>query len=165
MQKKTKEKVAKKSAASNKPRTRPANSEQGAKAVDKYLAAVPEPARSTLKKLRAMLRAAAPRESTEALGYGMPTFRYRDAGLAGYAAFAQHCSYFPMSSAVIEKLKNDLRPFQSSKGGFRFPVDKPPSAALVKKLITARLADIQRKSLVPSRVPHNRKLDEQQELP
>jgi uncharacterized protein YdhG (YjbR/CyaY superfamily) len=138
-------KIAKKSSTSYKPKTRLDSSDQGTKAVDQYLAAVSEPARSTLKKLRATIRAAAPQQSTEALGYGMPTFRYRDAGLAGYAAFAQHCSYFPMSSAVIEKLKNDLRPFQTSKGGFRFPVDKPLSAALVKRLITARLADIQRK--------------------
>jgi uncharacterized protein YdhG (YjbR/CyaY superfamily) len=165
MRKKTKEKVAKKSAASNKPRTRPASRDQGAKAVDKYLAAVPEPARTTLKKLRALLRAAAPREATEALGYGMPTFRYGDAGLAGYAVFAQHCGYFPMSSAVIEKLKTELRSFQTSKGGFRFPVDKPPSATLVKKLIAARLADIERKRLIPRRVPRNRKRRNQQEHP
>jgi uncharacterized protein YdhG (YjbR/CyaY superfamily) len=154
-------KISKKSAISHKRKTRAVSGDQGSKAVDKYLAAVPEPARSTLKKLRVMLRASAPPEATEALGYGMPTFRYRDAALAGYVTFVKHCSYFPMSSAVIEKLKNELRPFETSKGGFRFPLDKPPSAKLVKKLITARLADIQRKNLIRSRVPRNRKHQEQ----
>jgi uncharacterized protein YdhG (YjbR/CyaY superfamily) len=139
-------KLAKKSATSHKPKTRAVSRDQGLKAVDKYLAAVPEPARSTLKKLRALLRAAAPREATEALGYGMPTFRYDNAGLAGYAAFVKHCSYFPMSSAVIEKLRDELRPFETSKGGFRFPLHQPPPATLVKKLVVSRLADIQRKN-------------------
>jgi uncharacterized protein YdhG (YjbR/CyaY superfamily) len=151
-------KLAKKSSISRRVKTRTISGNQGSKAsdrstkaVDKYLAAVPEPARSTLKKLRAMIRAVAPRQSTEALGYGMPTFRYGDAGLAGYAAFARHCGYFPMSSAVIEKLKTELRGFETSKGGFRFPLDQPPSATLVKKLITARLADIQRKQALKKR--------------
>jgi uncharacterized protein YdhG (YjbR/CyaY superfamily) len=41
-------------------------------AVEEYLARVPEPARSTLEKVRAAIRAAAPPEATEAIRYGMP---------------------------------------------------------------------------------------------
>ena len=40
--------------------------------VHEYLAAVPEPARSTLKKVRAAIRAVVPPEATEAIGrYGV----------------------------------------------------------------------------------------------
>ncbi len=110
------------------------------KAVDEYLAKVPEPARSTLNKIRAVIRAAVPPDATEAMSYGMPAFRYKGT-LVGFAAFSNHCSFFPMSPAVIEAFQNELKGFETSKGTIRFPVDKPPSAALLKKLVKARLAE------------------------
>src|SRR6266404_3816327 len=57
-----------------------------AKTVKEYLAAVPEPARSTLKKVRAAIRSAAPAEATEVISYGIPMFKYKGM-LVGYAAF------------------------------------------------------------------------------
>jgi uncharacterized protein YdhG (YjbR/CyaY superfamily) len=38
-----------------------------------------------------------------------------------------------MSLAVMVAFKNELKGFDASKGTIRFPVDKPPSAALVKR--------------------------------
>ena len=115
-----------------------------AKDVEEYLAAVPEPARSTLNKIREAIRSAAPPEATEALGYGMPTFRYKG-GLVGYAAFKEHCSFFPMSLAVMAAFRDELKKFPTSKGGIRFPLDKPLPAALVKKMVKARVAEKDRK--------------------
>jgi uncharacterized protein YdhG (YjbR/CyaY superfamily) len=109
------------------------------KNTDEYLAAVPEPARGTLNKIRAAIRAAAPAEATEAIGYGMPTFRYKGA-LVGFAAFSNHCSFFPMSGSVIEAFQSELKDYETSKGTIRFPADKPLPAALVKKLVKARVA-------------------------
>jgi len=113
------------------------------KSVDEYLAAVPEPARSTLNRIRAIIRSAVPPEATEAISYGIPTFKYEGAFL-WFAAFSNHCSLFPGSS-VIKALKNELKDFQISKGTIRFPVDKPPPAALVKKLVKARMAEMEHK--------------------
>jgi uncharacterized protein YdhG (YjbR/CyaY superfamily) len=107
--------------------------------VDRYIARVPEPARSTLKKIRAMIRSAAPPEATETISYQIPTFRYKG-GLVAFAAFTNHCSFFPMSMTVMRKFKKDLKNVDSSKGTIRFPVDKPLSASLVKKLVKARVA-------------------------
>jgi uncharacterized protein YdhG (YjbR/CyaY superfamily) len=107
--------------------------------VDEYLAAVPEPARSTLLKIRATIRSAAPKEATEKISYGMPSFQYKG-GLIGYAAFKKHCSLFPMSAALIDELEDELAPYRTSKGTLQFPVDKPMPAALVKKLVKARVA-------------------------
>jgi uncharacterized protein YdhG (YjbR/CyaY superfamily) len=109
------------------------------KNTDEYLAHVPEPARSTLKKIRAVIRSVVPPEATEAISYGMPAFKYKGV-LVWFAAFSNHCSLFPGAS-VIEAFKNELKNFQTSKGTIRFPVDKPLSAALIKKLVKARLAE------------------------
>ena len=114
------------------------------KDVDEYLAGVPEPARSTLNKVRAAIRSAVPPEATEAISYRIPTFKYKGS-LLGFAAFSNHCSFFPMSASVIEAFKNELKDFHTSKGTIRFPVDKPLSAALVKKLVKARIAQNEHK--------------------
>ena len=112
--------------------------------MDKYLAGVPEPARSTLQRLRAMIRAAAPQETVETIAWGMPMFKYQGQ-LVGFAAFSDHCSLFPMSGSVIVALKKELKKFSTSKGTIRFPLDKPLPAALVKKIVKARVAQNQAK--------------------
>ncbi len=101
---------------------------------------MPEPARSTLNRVRAAIRSAVPLEATEAISYRIPTFKYKGS-LLGFAAFSNHCSLFPMSPSVIDAFKNELTGFHTSKGTIRFPVDKPLSAALVKKLVKARIAE------------------------
>ena len=109
------------------------------KDVDEYLAGVPEPARTTLDKIRATIRSVVPAEATEAISYGMPAFKYKGA-LFGYAAFSNHCSLFPMNAQLIVDYKDELKAFETSKGTIRFPMDKPPSTALIKKLVKARVA-------------------------
>ena len=110
-----------------------------------YLAAVPEPARSTLEKVRLTIRAAAPAGTTEVISYNIPAFRIDDPKHKGilvwYAAFSDHCSLFPRVS-VIEKFKKELKDYRLSKGTVHFPVDKPLPAALLKKMVKARLAEM-----------------------
>src|SRR5258707_9726504 len=102
------------------------------KSIDEYFAGVPEPARSTLNKIRAAIRSAAPPEATEIISYGMPAFKHKGV-LVWFAAFSDHCSLFPTAS-VIETFKNDLKGFSTSKGTIHFPADKPLPTALVKNL-------------------------------
>jgi uncharacterized protein YdhG (YjbR/CyaY superfamily) len=107
--------------------------------VESYLAACPEPHRTTLEKLRATIRSVVPKETTEAISYGMPSFRYKG-GLVGYAAFKAHCSFFPMSGSLVEEFADELKAYKTAKGTIQFPVDKPLPAALVKKMVRARVA-------------------------
>ena len=113
------------------------------KNVDEYLAGVPEPARSTLNKIRAAVRSAVPREATETISYRIPAFKHKGV-LVWFAAFSNHCSLFPTAS-VIEAFKNELKSFSTSKGTIHFPTDKPLPTALVKKLVKARVAQIDSK--------------------
>ena len=113
------------------------------KTVDQYLERVSEPARTALKKVRAIIRSVAPPDATESISYGIPTFKYKGM-LASFAAFSDHCSLFPGAGPTVE-FKNELKNFQTSKGTIRFAPDKPPSAALLKKLVKARVAQNERK--------------------
>jgi uncharacterized protein YdhG (YjbR/CyaY superfamily) len=114
------------------------NGASGANDVEAYLARIPEPAQTTLRKVRATIKAAAPKEATEGLSYGMPAFRYKGA-LVGYAAFKEHCSFFPMSASLLDTMKDDLQGYRTSKGTLQFPMDKPLPAALLKKMVKARV--------------------------
>ena len=113
------------------------------KNVDEYLAGVPEPARCTLNKIRATIRSVVPPEATETISYRIPAFKYKEV-LVWYAAFSNHCSLFPTAS-VIEAFKNELKGFSTSKGTIHFPTGEPLPTALVKKLVKARVAQIESK--------------------
>jgi len=106
--------------------------------VEEYLAATPEPARSTLNKVRAAIRSVVPAGTTEVISYGMPGFR-SGAMLVWYAAFSDHCSFFP-TAVIMEQFKEELKKYRKSKGTLLFPLDKPLPSTLVKKMVKARIA-------------------------
>ncbi len=120
---------------------RPRKADSGVTDVERYLARVPEPARTTLEKVRALIRSAAPAEATEAISYGIPAFKYKGL-LVAYGAFWKHCSFFPASGSLLEEFAEELRGFPTSKGTIRFAPDKPLPAALVRKMVRARVAKI-----------------------
>ena len=115
------------------------SAETGKADVAAYLARVPEPARATLEKMRAMIRAAAPKEATEALSYKIPSFQYKGA-LVWYAAFKKHCSFFPMDHSLAEEFTEELKSCKVLKGTVQFAVDRPLSQALVARIVKTRVA-------------------------
>lgn len=111
--------------------------------VDEYLAGVPEPARTTLSKIRAVIRAAAPAEAEECISYRIPMFKYKGM-LMGFAAFSNHCSVFP--GAIVDRFTHELKGYKLAKGTIQFPVDKPLPALLVRKLVKAGVERNERKA-------------------
>ncbi|HEV7796823.1 MAG TPA: DUF1801 domain-containing protein [Pyrinomonadaceae bacterium] len=114
-----------------------------AQTVDDYLAALPEPARATLERLRKAVKAAAP-QATEVISYQMPMYKLHGM-LVGFAAFKDHCSFFPGSNPIAAH-KDELKAYKTSKGTIRFPIDKPLPAALVKKLVRTRIAENEKRA-------------------
>jgi uncharacterized protein YdhG (YjbR/CyaY superfamily) len=109
-----------------------------------YLARTPAPARKLLRELRETIRSAVPREAVEVISYRMPAFKHGRV-LVWYAAFADHVSLFPGGS-VLARFENDLADFQTSRGTIQFPLDRSLPTALIKRIVRARVAEIQRKS-------------------
>ncbi|MGA8144418.1 MAG: DUF1801 domain-containing protein [Candidatus Acidiferrales bacterium] len=110
---------------------------------DEYLAGVPEPGSSTLKKMRAAIRSAVPPEATETISYRIPAFKHNGV-LVWFAAFSNHCSLFPTSSAIAA-FKKKLKGFSTSKGTIHFPADRPLPIPLIKKIVKARVAQVESK--------------------
>lgn len=112
------------------------------KTVEEYLAAVPEPGRTTLKKVRAVIHSVLPPEATEVISYRIPCVKYKGM-LVGYAAFEEHCSLFGMSGTLLGPMKKELKSYSTSKGTIRFPLDKPLPATLIRKLVKSAIAEKQ----------------------
>lgn len=111
----------------------------GTERVEAYLAGVEEPFRSALESLRAQIRAAAP-DAEEIITYGIPGVG-QDGALVSYCAFKTHCSFFPMSPAVIDALGEETGPWRTAKGTLQFTPDNPLPEALVEKIVQARIAE------------------------
>jgi len=110
------------------------------KTIDEYLADVNADHRGVLEKLRKAIHAVAPK-AEECISYGIPAFRLNGRPLVFFGAWANHCAFYPGSSTMLKKFRNELREFQTSKGTLRFSPDKPVPVALVKKLLKARIAE------------------------
>jgi uncharacterized protein YdhG (YjbR/CyaY superfamily) len=109
--------------------------------VDEYLADQPEDVRETLESVRRSVLAVVP-DATEKIGYGMPGFYVEGHPLVYYSAFKEHCSLFPASGGVIEKLADDLKGYGLAKGTIRFPIGEPLPPPLVKKIVKAKLEEL-----------------------
>lgn len=109
--------------------------------VDAWLAGIPVEQRSALERLRRSIRDSAP-AAEEGFSYGLPAFRLNGRPLACYGASKEHCSFFPMSPAVIAAHAAELRKYELSKGTIRFTPEKPLPSALVRKIIRARIREL-----------------------
>ncbi|MCI0377254.1 MAG: DUF1801 domain-containing protein [Gemmataceae bacterium] len=113
--------------------------------IDEYLAGVSADQRAALQKLRKTIKAIVPK-AEECISYGLAAFRLDGIPLVAFGASTNHCSFFPMSGTTVAAHKDDLKDYDTSKGTIRFPADKPLPAALVRKLVKARIAENKERS-------------------
>lgn len=121
------------------PGAKPAKKSAPAQTVDDYLATVPEDARAALAKLRKTIKAAAPK-ATEVISYQIPAYKHHGL-LVGFASSKGLCTFHIMSTDVTRAHAAELKDYKLGKASIRFAPDKPLPAALVTKLVKARIAE------------------------
>jgi len=109
-----------------------------AKNIDEYIAGFPRDVQEILQKLRATIREAAP-DAEEKISYQMPAFAQHGI-LVYFAAFKKHIGFFPTSTG-IERFKDELSDYETSKGTVRFPLDQPIRYDLVSKIVAFRVRE------------------------
>jgi uncharacterized protein YdhG (YjbR/CyaY superfamily) len=108
--------------------------------IDEFLEGVSGARRAALDELRRTIRAAAPR-AEECISYGIAAFRLDGQVVAGFAPTKKGCSYFPFSGTTLGTLAKDLREYGQTKSALHFDPEQGLPAALVRKLLRARIAE------------------------
>ena len=111
-----------------------------ANTIDEYLAGLSDDKRVVLERLRVTIRAAAP-GAEEFISYSLPAFRFDGKPLVAFGATSKHCAFYPMSGTMVDAFREELKNYATSKGTIRFPAARPLPAALVRKLVKARIAE------------------------
>jgi uncharacterized protein YdhG (YjbR/CyaY superfamily) len=107
------------------------------KNVDEYIAAQPEAAQAALKLVRSTLRRALPK-AEEVISYKIPAYKL-DGGIVLYfAGWKQHYSLYPAGARLVAAFKNELAPYQLSKGTIRFPLSQPVPVKLIERIARFR---------------------------
>ncbi len=110
-----------------------------AKNVDAYLASAPKELRAVLENLRKAIKAAAPK-AEEVISYQIPTYIYHGP-LVHFVVRGSYCSFIAVSKTVLEQFKNELANYDTSGTTIHFTVENPLPAALVKKIVKARIEE------------------------
>ena len=112
--------------------------------VDAYIARQPAAFQAALTLLRHQLATLLP-DHIECLSYAMPGFRQPGKTgkmVAGYAAFAKNCGYYPHSGTIVPQFAADLTAYKTTPGAIQFTPAHPLPEALILRLIDARIAEI-----------------------
>lgn len=109
--------------------------------IDDHLAALPSAQRESLEHLRDTLRELLP-TAEERISYRMPCFAVEGKAVAGFDGFKDHCSYFPHSGSVLDRVPGLPAWAEADKGTLRFPIGKRLPKGVVRRLIRVRLDEI-----------------------
>lgn len=109
--------------------------------VDAYIAAFPKDTQKRLRRIRAIITAAAP-DAKESISYRIPAYALHGR-LVYFAAFKTHIGVYPVTKAVRETFKEDLPTFQNARARstLRFPLDRPLPADFIRRVVKVRVAE------------------------
>ncbi len=106
--------------------------------IDAYIAAFPEDVQAILQQIRQLIHDTAP-EATEAISYGMPTFKLHG-NLVHFAAFKNHIGFYPVPSGMAA-FQEELSAYKQGKGSVQFPLDRPMPYDLIRRIVQFRVAE------------------------
>ena len=111
-----------------------------AKTVDAYIAEANPKQRAMMKQLRAIIKKESPAETTEAISYRMPMYKYKGM-LLGYAAFDRHIGFYAISTAIMKTHAKQLEGYTTGKGSIQLPLDQKLPVGLIRSMVRQRVAE------------------------
>jgi uncharacterized protein YdhG (YjbR/CyaY superfamily) len=106
--------------------------------IDEYIDTFPGDVQVILQDLRQTIGEAAP-QAEETINYQIPTFKL-NGNLVHFAAYKKHIGFYPAPSG-IEAFKDELAPYEVSKGAIKFPIGEPIPLDLVSKIVQFRVTE------------------------
>lgn len=109
--------------------------------IDAYLDALPADQRAALTRLRRLVLAAVP-DAEETIKTRVPAVRYKGKTVVGFGGASGHVALYVMFGDALRAFEDEFARFDVSRRVVRFAPDKPLPAALVRKVVRHRLAEI-----------------------
>jgi uncharacterized protein YdhG (YjbR/CyaY superfamily) len=106
--------------------------------IDEYINTFPKEIQDILEKLRQTIQKAAA-DATEAISYGIPTFKLHG-NLVHFAAYKNHIGFYP-TSGPIEAFKKELSGYKRSKGTVQFPINQSLPLGLIRTIVKYRVKE------------------------
>ena len=125
------------------------------RSVDEYIATQPEATRPILARVRGVIRKAIP-SAVEAISYQIPAYKLPGGPVIYFAGWKQHYSLYPATSNVVAAFKDDLAPYEVSKGTIRFPLSKPVPAKLIEGIAKVRAKEVAEREKAKAAAPKKR---------
>ncbi len=125
------------------------------KSVDEYIASQPATVQGVLQRVRSTIRKAVP-EAEEVISYKIPTYRLQGGTVLYFAAWKQHYSLYPANGHVVAAFKNELAPYEISKGTIRFPLSQPVPVKLIERLAKFRANEVAEREQPTAATPKKR---------
>jgi uncharacterized protein YdhG (YjbR/CyaY superfamily) len=107
------------------------------KSISEYIASKPREVRGILKQVRNTIRKAVP-AAEEGISYQIPVFKLKDVPVLYFAGWKKHYSLYPASDALVAAFKDELDPYELSKGTIRFPLSQPIPVNLIERIAKFR---------------------------
>ena len=104
--------------------------------VDEYIETFPGDIQKILKKVRRIIKEAAP-DAGEKISYQIPTYTYHG-NLVHFAAFKDHISLFPGGSPIEIA---EVNKYRTGKGTLQFPIDKPIPYELIERIVKYKVKE------------------------
>lgn len=101
--------------------------------INNYISKYPAEYQKVLIKLKKEIKSVIP-ESTEAMVYGIPTFKINGKNIIHFAIYKNHIGIYP-TPPTIEKFKKELLNYETTKGAIRFEINKKLPFDLIKKMV------------------------------
>jgi uncharacterized protein YdhG (YjbR/CyaY superfamily) len=103
------------------------------KSVDEYIATRPEGVQAILRRVRGVIRKVLP-GAQETISYQIPTYKMDGEYVVYFAGWKQHYSLYPANARLVAALKDELAPYEVSKGTIRFPLAQPIPVKLIERV-------------------------------
>jgi len=109
--------------------------------VDQYIASQPKAVQRVLKRVRSTIRKGMP-EAEEAISYKIPAFKLHGRAVLYFAGWKEHYSLYPSTDRLVAAFKDDLAPYEVSKGTIRFPLSEPVPVKLIEGIAKFRVKEV-----------------------
>jgi uncharacterized protein YdhG (YjbR/CyaY superfamily) len=125
------------------------------KSVDEYIASQPEAVQGVLKRVRRTISKAVP-SAEEMISYKIPAYKLQGGPVLYFAGWKTHYSLYPATAHVVAAFRDDLAPYEVSKGTIRFPLSQPVPVKLIERIAKFRAKEVAEREKPKAAAPKKR---------